>query len=227
MNHPNASYMDSELQSVDDVMLAAYLEGTLSDDDRRVVTAYLADHAEAREVLCMAYEALEAAQADTASAIGQRPSPAPAGGRAPQRSATAPPRSRFPQLARFTGIALVIFAVGFALRAVLGPPGDGLRSLQEESPTLEIQIETPTLHFSWSPVPDAYLYRLVFWDPAAAQVVGQHETVGTELLRDDPFVQDLSTRLDANRTYTLRIDAVDARNRLIESSDLVRFQLQP
>jgi hypothetical protein len=59
--------MDQSLSGVDEYTLAAYIANTLSRQRRAEVTAYLAANADARELLRMAYEALEAAKNHDAS----------------------------------------------------------------------------------------------------------------------------------------------------------------
>ena len=57
-------------QHIDEYTLAAFLSGRLSEERRRDVVAYLAENADARVLLCMAGEALEAARQP-------RPAPCP------------------------------------------------------------------------------------------------------------------------------------------------------
>ena len=101
---------------------------------------------------------------------------------------------------------------------------DTLRGTDENTP-LEVQVSTPALQFQWTEIPDAYYYRLVIWDVAAAEFVAEHETKSTRLGRNDAFLLSLRDKLKLHRTYQVRIDAMDVQNRLIQDSELVDFIL--
>lgn len=206
--------MDTVLQPVDEYTMAAFMAGTLSDEAQEAVVAYLSENAEARELLCMAHEALEAATI---------PEPQPVVETLPDRPAR-PGRSN--RWFRLAGAAVLVFALGFGLRVTLGPPNHLTRdNTTAQTSALTVDV-SPALNFQWTPIPDAYKYKVVIWDARGARVVAEHETDATQLSDNDPFVQTLHPILHASQQYTLRIDAIDARNRLIESSDLVSFTVR-
>ena len=90
---------------------------------------------------------------------------------------------------------------------------------------MRVQTTVPDLAFQWSEVAEAYLYRVVVWDLQEAAVMGRHETRAHALDASDAFMAGLQSKLQAGRTYTLRIDAVDAQNRLIQSSETLEFTI--
>ena len=228
--------MKSTQHPIDEYTLAAFLSGTLSEEQRREVAAYLAENADARELLCMAHEALEAAQQPAVEQPFAAPAPTPeqpAPSRAPIRHAPRPalrpatPRARHQQrLRRFATAAVMVVVLGIGLRVGLSLNNfDTQRGVDENTP-LEVEVSTPALQIQWNDVPDAYYYKLVIWDVAAAELVAQHETKSTRLGRNDAFLLSLRDELKLNHTYQVRIDAVDVQNRLIMSSALVDFILE-
>jgi hypothetical protein len=119
-----------------------------------------------------------------------------------------------------------VFAVGVGLRLTLGPPADALRSRQADDVlALSVQDEAggPVVH--WNQVPDAYQYRVVVWDPQAAEVVGRHETTATRLDARDEFMRSVRSEAGEPRSVTVRVDAYDVQNRLIQTSETVEVDL--
>lgn len=211
--------MNDASNILDEYDLAAFLAGTLPESRRQEVVAYLASNAEARELLCMAHEALEMSQKPEV----YTPPPQGAPARAPRKAV---PRQRTFRFGRYLAAAVVVFSLGFGLRLALGPPDDALRSQQEATQDkLTVEIATPDLAFEWTPIPSAYRYTIVVWDAYEARVVAQHETRTTSISHHSEFVETLRPLLRSNRDYTLRVDAIDARNRLLKSSDLTNFSL--
>ena len=226
--------MSRKKQPIDEYSLAAFLSGTLPEERRREVMAYLAENADARELLCMAHEALEAAQVpvsepfmrpETASAKPAAPKTGPP---TPLRKARRAPRPalRRQQVRRFAtaGLMMAILIIGLRVGLTLNNT-DVLRGDASED-ALTIRVSTPALQFQWNDVEDAYYYRLVVWDIEAAELVAQHETKLVRLGRNDAFVLSLLSQLKVGRTYSARIDAVDVQNRNIQSSESVEFTLQ-
>lgn len=213
------SLMDQAQGSLDEATLAAYLAGSLSPEDRVAVERKLTRDAEARELLCMAQEAMDAALEVTDAPTPDAPaSPSPkTGDRAPKRRS-----SRLERFGRYAGIAVLVFAIGLSLRLAFGPPSDVLRGDESD---FAVEIVSPTLHIDWAPIEGAYAYHVKVWDPAEARIIADHQTVATELTAQDPFVQTLRSQLVPSKTYSLQIEAVDDENRLINRSELRRFQL--
>ncbi len=121
---------------------------------------------------------------------------------------------------------MLVVALGVGLRVYLVPSTDALRSgVEATTPEIKVRVRTPEMSLSWDAVPDTYRYRLVVWDPEEAIVVAEHETVTPYVEADDPFALLLREVLHPGRVYTLRIDASDARNRLIRQSDAVDLTL--
>lgn len=222
--------MDRTNDPIDEYTLAAFMAGTLSRERREEVASYLAQNSDARELLQMAYEALNAARSaepvpeEQAPVVRAAAPPRPPRPREAERAAT-PPRAlrRLGGLRRYMAAAAVVFTVGISLRLAFGPPTDALRSQPAETMAMTVQVDASDLEFVWSNVPDAYEYRLVIWDLQEARVVARHETTGNALAEDDPFVASLRPQLAAGKPYTIRIDAIDAQNRLILSSDALEF----
>ena len=226
--------MSRKKQPIDEYSLAAFLSGTLPEERRREVMAYLAENADARELLCMAHEALEAAQVPVSEPF-MRPETASAKPAAPKTPHPAPPRKarrtprpalRRQQVRRFAtaGLMMAILVIGLRVGLTLNNT-DVLRGDASED-ALTIRVSTPALQFQWNDVEDAYYYRLVVWDIEAAELVAQHETKLVRLGRNDAFVLSLLSQLKVGRTYSARIDAVDVQNRNIQSSESVEFTLQ-
>lgn len=220
--------MSSSKHPIDEYTLAAFLSGTLPEERRGEVMAYLAENADARELLCMAHEALEAAQQPvTEPFVTPQPTlPVPAAPRAPRRSAPRSPALRRKQVGRLvTGVLMVaVLAIGLRVGLSLNAP-DTLRGDPATGDPLTVRVSTPALQFQWNAIDEAYYYRLVVWDVEAAEMVTEHETKSTRLGRNDAFVLSLRHELKAGRLYSARIDAIDVQNRRIQSSDLVEFSL--
>lgn len=214
-------------QVIDEHTLAAFIAGTLPKNRREEVIAYLAGNSDAREVLKMAYDALEAAQEVNQSGDVRSTPPRFRGGAAARKSDRSATRGGLLRGAgRYVAATVIVFTIGIVLRLTFGPPTDALRTpLPRESENLQVQVDVadgPV--FAWSMVDNAYHYRIVVWDPGEARVVSQYETRDSELGSDHPVVNDLMPRLRSGSSYTLRIDAVDAQNRLIRSSESIEFE---
>lgn len=220
--------MDQTNQLIDEYTLAAFIAGTLSKQRRDEVIAYLAENAEARELLHMAYQAMETArQTDEIAGparVADRPAHLPA--READRTPARPALRRLHGLSRYVVATVVVFTIGLGLRLAFGPPTDALRSpLPAQSSELTVQVSPSDLVFTWNHIPDAYQYRVVIWDPQEARVVARHETATTRLDEESAFVRELRAQLADDHTYTIRIDAVDAQNRLIQSSESIEFDV--
>jgi anti-sigma-K factor RskA len=215
--------MDIDQDSLDEAAIAAYLAGTLSPEERDVVERKLTRDADARELLCMAQEAMDAAMDVPDASEHQSPAStsSPADG---DRPATRRP-NRLARFGWYAGIAVVVFALGLSLRLVLGPPEEALRS-DTPSATFTVEVATPDLHVRWAAVPDAYVYQVTVWNPTAARVVAEHETTETHILPSSPFMQTLRDQLDRSQEYTLRVDALNAEKRYLSHSS-THFQLSP
>lgn len=221
----------SPKEPIDEYTLAAFMAGSLPEPRRREVVAFLSENADARELLCMAQEALDVAMEPEGVALSAQQeaasssSPAP---RAPLRSAQTRPAvrhatPRLRQLRRLAVAALAVLVVGIGLRLSLNLETDTLRGGNESE--LTVRVTTPALQFRWNAIDSAYAYRLVIWNPQEAELVAQHETRNTRLDEGDSFLTTLRTRLQAGHTYSVRVDAYDAQNRLVQSSKLTDFVL--
>ncbi len=229
--------MKPDQHPIDEYALAEFLSGTLSEERRREVVAYLAKNADARELLCMAQEALEASQQPVVEQPFTMPIAAPeqpAPSREPirhaprpvPRPATRPAVPRATRLRRFATAAVMVTVLAIGLRVGLSLNDiDTQRGATDENAALEVEVSTPALRFQWTEIPDAYYYRLVIWDVEAAEFVAEHETKSTRLGRNDAFLLSLRDKLKLHRTYQVRIDAMDVQNRLIQDSELVSFIL--
>ena len=228
--------MQRNQNPIDEYTLAAFLSGTLPEEQRRDVMAYLAENADARELLCMAQVALEAAHQPAVEKPLTAPVAAPeqpAPSRVPVRRAPRPalrpavPRARRQlRLRRFATAAVMVVVLGIGLRVGLSLNDIDTQRGTDENAALEVEVTTPALQLRWTEIPDAYYYRLVIWDVEAAELVAQHETKSTRLGRNDAFLLSLRGELKLHRTYQVRIDAMDVQNRLIQDSELVNFVLE-
>ena len=229
--------MKPDQHPIDEYTLAAFLSDTLSEERRREVVAYLAKNADARELLCMAQEALEASQQPVVEQPFTMPMAAPeqpAPSREPirhaprpvPRPATRPAVPRAARLRRFATAAVMVTVLAIGLRVGLSLNDfDTQRGATDENAALEVKISTPALQFQWTEIPDAYYYRLVIYDVEALEYVAEHETKSTRLGRNDAFLLSLRDKLKLHRTYQVRIDAMDVQNRLIQDSEPVEFIL--
>lgn len=208
------------------------MAGTLPAHRRREVASYLAKNANARELLHMAYEAMDASRQlgePLTQMTAPRPSQmhiAPKADRAPRRHAP-----RIYRLSRFAVAAVVIFAVGLALRLSFGPFGgpEPTPTLRSDAAPESIGLTLPTsierLSFAWTSVPETDHYNIVIWDPEKALVVARHRADENHVEAAHPFLQSLRQLLIAGHPYALRVDAIDAENRTIRSSGMVEFTL--
>ena len=205
---------------IDEYTLAAFLAGNLPEKERAQVLAYLAASEDARELLCMAQDALEAADAPARST----PAPAPAAPR-PARPPVARQHHRLRLRYGVTALVLLLIA-GVGLLTMWPQDTDRFRGAEDAS-TWKLEVTTPALQFNWSEVPEAYYYRLVVMDVTEAEVVDVHETRDTRLGRDDAFLLALQSKLDADHPYELYVRAIDVQNREIHSFEPVEFTLTP
>lgn len=196
------------MEPVNDSLLAGFLAGTLTPDQRTHVVRYLADNAEAREVLRLAHQALHASEQPTMMQAPSRP---------PVRHA----RHRVPALARYALVLALVFSGGAILRVMVWPATDELRSQpgQVEGPALRPVLQGSALQ--WAPVAEATAYELVLWDPQEARVLHRVQTAQT---RTDEAFARVFQALPPGRTVAVRVDAFDAQNRLLASSDLTMIE---
>ena len=209
---------------LDEYTLAAFLNGTLSEEQHRDVLVYLADSGEAREVVCMAQDAMEAAREPVTEPFAlpaASPKLAPRPARDPSRPALA-----LVHWQRYAVAATVLVLMVMGLYAALPGTTDTLRG-GDDTNTLAVQLDAVTLEMSWTALPDAYSYRMVVWDVEAAESIARQEVRTTHLGETDAIVQDLRTHLERGRAYEIRIDALDAENRVIRQADLLPFTYQP
>jgi hypothetical protein len=210
---------------IDEQALAAFLAGSLTPRRREEMISLLAADPEARELLCMAHSALRAAQ--TSEGETGVPDPVSRTHRSPER-----PRRDRPVMPRtsprvpraYAVAATIVAAVALAIFLRVDAPTDPLRrAVLPGGERLDVDVTTPGPNVAWSPEIDAYHYRLVVWDPEETRVVGRYETRDVRLTQNHAIVQDLRTKLRPGTSYLLRVDAIDAQNRLIRSSPAVTF----
>ncbi|MEX0600762.1 MAG: hypothetical protein WD021_08310 [Rhodothermales bacterium] len=219
---------------IDEYTLAAFLAGTLGDDEREEVVEYLAGNSDAREVVRMAADALQAARssgADDPAARDRTSAEKKFAGRRPARRtiARSERRSRpgwMEGAKRYVAATLFVFVVGMILRLSFGPPTDALRSTTSRSGAeLTVDVSLPGPSIEWPEVENAYKYRLVVWDIDEARVAGTYETMEEHVAASDSIMQTMREDLSPGRAYSLRVDAIDPQNRLIRSSSTVDFVL--
>lgn len=212
---------------LDEYTLAAFLAGTLSEEKHRDVLQYLVANDEARELVCMAQDAMEAAREPvtepfTLPEVTSKPTAAPRPARSP-----AQPTLSLVRWKPFAVAAMVLVVLTIGLQQTsLFDRTDTLRGTEEAS-ALTVHVNAQTLAMSWTALPDAYSYRVVVWDVEAAESVARHELRTTELDETDPFVQQLHDQLEAGREYEVRIDVRDDENRVIQRADLFAFTYRP
>ena len=214
--------MDDQLKPIDDYTLAAFMAGTLPEQRRAEVIAYLANNADARELLKMACEAYEHTELDPAK--GDAP-------RLPRKAdrETRPAVHRRFALPKFTRIAVTavfLIAAGLGIRQALLPDEMSQRGGSGEFIQLSLPRSVTDLSFNWEDTPGADRYFFVIWDTEAAQIVAEYETKTSEIDPDGEFAEDLAAKLEPGRSYAVRVDAIDARNRLVESSRTESFVLK-
>ncbi len=221
--------MGSSQTPVDDQTLASFMAGTLPAHRRREVASYLANNANARELLHMAYEAMDASRSmEQPLTVPQpaRPMSMPKADRAPRLSGL-----RLHRYTRYAVAAVVIFSVGLGIRLTVGPLGGSVPvpTLRSDAAPAPIDLALPSsieaLSFEWSSVPETDHYNLVIWDPAQALVVARHRADANRVDPAQPFIQSLRPLLEAGHPYALRVDAINAENRIIRSSGMVEFTL--
>ncbi|HYE59262.1 MAG TPA: hypothetical protein VD948_12190 [Rhodothermales bacterium] len=194
------------MEPVNDSLLAGFLAGTLTPDQRTHVVRYLADNVEAREVLRLAHQALHASD-----------QPVQAPSRPPVRHA----RPRVPALARYALLLALVFSGGALIRVVTNPGTDELRSRPGETAASALKPVLRGDALQWAPVEEAAAYELVLWDPQEARVL--HRVKTTETRTDETFAAAFRA-LPVTRTVAVRVDAFDAENRLLASSDLTMIE---
>lgn len=204
---------------IDEYTLAAYLADTLPEDRRAEVSIYLAENAEARELLCMAQEALDVV--DKPEVVGR-----------PTFSLRAdrPAKRLQPVFGGIKRHALAIAAVflimsGVGLYTMMPPSFDTVRSSVEGTSEFNLTISVQELAFEWSAIPETDYYKITVLDPLEIDVIGKHQTRATTLDSSDPFIFSLLPKLTPQYIYSVRLDAYDKENRLIQSSDMVEFSL--
>lgn len=220
--------MDRNPSSLDDLTLAAFIADSLPQKRRQEVSVMLSHDERAREVLDLAYQALEAADTpeDPAPPEGHAPStPNEHTPMAPVPSASPKP-TPLQRVAQYAAITAVLFTVGLTLRLAFGPPSTVLRTDAGSGLPLSVEVTTDDLQFSWTSIPNAYSYRIVIWDPQEARVVAQYATADNTLDTSNDFIAQLRPQLLAAHNYKLRIDAIDPQNRVIESSEMINFSLK-
>lgn len=216
----------------DEYTLAAFMAGSLSAERRQEVLTYLAENAEARELLALAQQALETAEDDTPLPFEVPPVPqakpepvaapiAPAHDRGPRVQDRSARRFTWKRMSRYAGVFVVVFALGATLRLLIGPEATEGPVMRDAAETLAL---APTveqdLTLQWNAIEDAYQYEIVIFDVSASEVVAEHETKNNRLDSDDAFVVDLKSKLTPGGTYSLRIDAVNAQNRSLTSKTI-------
>lgn len=218
--------MDQKEPHFDDYTLAAFMAGTLPESRRKEVAAYLARNANARELLHLAYEAMDASHqterlpqdAATTEAAVSRPAPR-----------TRPAQPRRPMMARlvdlrwYVAAACLVFSLGLGLRMVVSPAATPATVRGEAG--MSVEVAAQSLRFQWATVADAYQYRVTVWDPSGAAQIMEHTTQDTFIASDAPALEDLRAQLVPGQSYALRVDAVNAQNRTLKSSDVVTFML--
>ncbi len=206
------------------------MAGTLPVERRREVASQLARDDHARELLHMAYEAMDATKPFAAPAPKETAPPA-----APRRADRRAVRwaSGLRRLSRYAAAAMVVLAVGLSLRLAFGPlntsPGlttPLVRGNDAESIAITLPATVSDLAFSWTETPGADHYHLVLWDTEQALPIGRHNAVTNRIDADEPFVTTLRSLLEPGHVYALRIDALDAENRRIGSSGMIEFTLR-
>lgn len=226
--------MDSRKPIIDESTLAAFMAGTLPPRQRREVAARLAEDPRMREVLSMAMRALDAAQEEVPVGVPDvvRPpvplrrmeTPAPAEARRPRRL-------RLLRFGRYVAAAVVVAVVGLGVWRAFAPssPTEPVRTLRGEEAgplTLTLPASLDALDLAWEAVPGADHYEVVVWDLEAAETVARFQVETHRIGAETPIARTLQALLEAGRPYAVRVDALDAANRLLRSSGMVTFELQ-
>lgn len=205
---PDLDAFSSRMEPVNDSLLAGFLAGTLAPAQRTHVVRYLAENPEAREVLRLAHQALHA-------------SDQPALSRAPARPPVRHGRPRVPALARYALLFALVFSGGAIVRVAMGPASDDLRNTPGETDAASLRPVLRGETLQWHPVQEAVAYELVLWDPQEARVL--HRLKTTQPRTDADFATAFRA-LPQGRTVAVRVDAFDAENRLLASSDLTMIE---
>ncbi|MEM1095759.1 MAG: hypothetical protein AAGJ10_14260 [Bacteroidota bacterium] len=204
---------------IDEYTLSALLSGTLSDQEHREALRLLAEDEAAQELVAMA-----------SIALGAEASPPTDRGAAADRAARpARQRRRVFWTAASTLAILFAFSLGILVeRPAATEATSEVRTLRTEAgERLVPVISTSTLELTWKAVEDAYSYDVQVWDADRAELVGETVTKTNALKDTDVFVQELSEKLEAGRTYSLHLYATDAENRRIVESVPTDFIYQP
>lgn len=163
-------------------------------------------------------------------ALGAEASPPTDRGAAADRAARpARQRRRVFWTAASTLAILFAFSLGILVeRPAVTETTSEVRTLRTQAgERLVPVISTSTLELTWKAVEDAYSYDVQVWDADRAELVGETVTKTNALKDTDVFVQELSEKLEAGRTYSLHLYATDAENRRIVESVPTDFIYQP
>jgi len=185
--------MPRSLEPSEEYILAAFMSGELPDSLRQEIIAYLAGHEQARDLLAMAQEAMEAVETGDGSARMAAPSPSFSPGlRLPQFrgrlsgiKAPVTERNLWKITAFFAGAVLVLTVVVAALalstsrlqQALVGQPW---------APT----VNGSELTLEWDRVPGASVYQVMQYDPDSEQaaIIGRTESQYADLMSMAPHI---------------------------------------
>lgn len=124
----------------------------------------------------------------------------------------------------YASATALVAGVALVLWHALGSPVDTPRPpARPDHAQLRVELSHPGPSIAWEPVEQAFRYRVVVWDPQRAAVAGSYRTPDNELGPEHEIVLALRADLETGRGYTLRVDAIDTRNRRIQSSATVDF----
>lgn len=191
-------------------MLAAFLSGELPDHLRREIIAYLNTHDEARDMLTMAQDALDAVESGDGAARPAEPEVrlTRSGGRRPWASIPVDDKGHWKVTAFFAGAVLVL-AITVALMALnTSRLQDALRG-NEWSPV----VSAGDVTLQWQPVPGASSYQVMRFDADADEASIIARTGETQL-----EINQVSERADSSPVWIL---AFSDEGTLLERSEPV------